>query len=100
MSTPAALQSSDTHTHKHNHTHTHTHTITHTHTHTHTRTYAHTPFPFKILPEFFFLFAVESLPLETIALPPAGGLSDPWAQFRAFETVQLGHDPRLPANHA
>ena len=40
------------------------------------------------------------LPLESIALPPVQRLADPWGQFRQFETMQLGHDPRLPANHA
>lgn len=40
------------------------------------------------------------LPLESVALPPVSSLADPWSQFRQFQTKQLGHDPRLPANHA
>jgi len=44
--------------------------------------------------------AAEQLPLQTIALPPVNRLTDPWSQYRNFQTLQLGHDPRLPSNHA
>ena len=41
--------------------------------------------------------AVQTLPLQTME-EPAGGLADPWAQYRDFQAMSIGRDPTLSAS--